>query len=84
MATTALTPANVFRPILSGSKEAIDIANIIAIPVLKIRAPSLKYNAPLIYDLNILIHTLIHYCYTPLNLNNQVYLYAIWFLDAKC
>ncbi|EVZ29663.1 hypothetical protein U363_01062, partial [Staphylococcus aureus S39411] len=28
----------------SGSKEAIDIAKIMAIPVLKIRAPSLKNN----------------------------------------
>ena len=49
MATTALTPANVFRPILSGSKEAIDIAKIMAITVLKIRAPSLKLNAPFNY-----------------------------------
>ncbi len=44
IATTALTPAKAFRPTSSGSKEAIDIAKIMAIPVLKIRAPRLKNN----------------------------------------
>ena len=47
IAKIALIPATDFKPTLSGKKEAIKRARMIAIPVLSIRAPNFKYNAPL-------------------------------------